>query len=171
MSIAKFNKWQSVDGVTRNAVLQVVSKVAATSYAHADQTFGDITDMFLAITPTSATSKIHISMSPNIIVSRTGNTSLVALRLLRDSTVIYTPHSQNATGYFGAGILAGTNTTGLNLYGPHIVEYVDSPATTSEITYKLQVANYLSSTTTTVNFQASGYPGCQASIVLMEIAQ
>jgi hypothetical protein len=91
--------------------------------------------------------------------------------LLRDSTVIYTPHSQNATGNFGIGVLASTSTATLNYYGPYIVEYVDSPATTSEITYKLQVANYLASTTTSINYGLAGYTACQASIVLMEIAQ
>lgn len=163
MSTLKFNKWQSIDGITRNAVLQVVTKTVSTTFSTSSQSFVDVTDMFLAITPTSATSKILVHMCPFITNTRTGTQTLSALRLLRDSTPIYNPYGTSGSNFFGFGSIVSSNSTSLNNYGTFVLTFLDSPASSAEIIYKLQVANYLSSATTNILGDST--------ITLMEIAQ
>lgn len=163
MSTLKFNRWQSTDGVTRNAVLQVVSKTVSSSFSTTSQTFVDVTDMFLAITPTSATSKIMVHMCPFVSNSRTGSTTLSAFRLLRDTTPIYNPYGVSGSNFYGFGSIVGSNSSSLNSYGTFVLSFLDSPSSSVQITYKLQTACYLSLTNTNV----SG----DSTITLMEIAQ
>lgn len=169
----KFNKWQSVDGVTRNAVLQVVTKEVTTTTSTTSETFVDATDMFLAITPTSATSKIFCFFNIAVASSRASSVAYTALRLLRDSTVVFSPYTTNATGSYSVGASAtGSTSVFVPLITPLI--FLDSPNTVSEITYKLQVACYenLNTGTSIINQTASGSTNTIGStITLMEIAQ
>jgi hypothetical protein len=166
MSTLKFNKWQSIDGVTRNAVLQVVSTKVTTLFSTTSQTFVDATDMSLAITPTSSTSKILVGMHVFVSNSRTGSQTMSAFRLLRGETEIYKPYGISGSNFFSFGSITSSNTTSLNQYGVFVINFLDTPSSFSEITYKLQIANYLSSTTTSINSS----PG-ESTITLMEIAQ
>lgn len=168
MSTMKFNKWQSVDGVTRNAVLQVVSKNVTTETTSTSASFVDATDMFLAITPTSATSKILVSFNVKVAGNRVSSAHFWALQILRDSTVAYAPFVNNGTGNIDTGLsLTGvTNVASLRLTNQ--LSFLDSPATTNQITYKLQFCNYVSTSTPSTVINSSN---TTSTITLMEIAQ
>ena len=107
------------------------------------------TGLSASITPTLSTSKIllmwHIS---NVMVATTG----YGVKVLRDSTAVFT-NPNKYDPYHNTGSHRTRNSW----------TYLDSPATTSSITYKVQTAN-LNSTAVVFNESSS-----QSSLLLMEI--
>lgn len=146
-------KWAAPAGGGK--VLQVVNMVYGTQTGTSSATFAD-TGLTLAITPTSATSKILVSVAQNgIWKTNSASGNALTFRIIRDSTTLY----KLATN------IAFTGTV-LDLYvGGIPFTYLDSPATTSSITYKVQFA--LSSGSGTVGYVQDG--GCYSGITLMEI--
>jgi hypothetical protein len=124
--------------------------------------------MFLAITPTSATSKILVMFNAKVFASRATSGHFWVLQVLRDSTVVFAPWKNNGTGNidFGFTLSGVTNISGFR-HTP-LLSFLDTPSTTNEITYKLQFANYLSTTTPVVIINPTN---TISSIILMEIAQ
>lgn len=136
------------------SVLQVVYASYATSMSANSTTYTD-TGLTASITPTSSSSKILIFVSQNGLYKNdvsTGNS--VNLRLVRNGTSIGV--FAIATGY--TGVLSQNIVTAS-------FNYLDSPATTSALTYKVQFANYANSGT--VYVQANNDI---SAITLMEIA-
>lgn len=171
MSVAKFEKWQNLDGVTRNAVLQVVSGTTDVFQEITSTSFLD-TPLTLSITPTSATSKILVLFNVNYYSSRSSTSNLFAFRLKRDSTTIYAPHTNNGTGNFGSGGISAAGTTTTNNYGLAPIQYLDEPATTNQVTYTLQGCVYVSTGTPYLRINFASTTGSQTSnMTLMEIAQ
>jgi hypothetical protein len=145
-------KWATAGGGGK--VLQVVQGTTATQANSTSNTFAD-TGMTLSITPSSATSKVLIMMTVTGVFKPTNDTH-VGLRLLRDATSIYI-----LSGIQGAG--AGTLTiTGSTATGV----YLDSPATTSAITYKVQFKNNNATGTVSVQY-SENQP--TSTIIAMEI--
>ena len=107
------------------------------------------TGLSASITPTLSTSKIllmwHIS---NVMSATTG----YGVKVLRDSTAVFT-NPNKYDPYHNSGNHRTRNSW----------TYLDSPATTSSITYKVQTAN-LNSTAVVFNESSS-----QSSLLLMEI--
>jgi hypothetical protein len=171
MSTLKFNKWQSIDGITRNAVLQVVTKEVTTTFTTTSKSFVDVTDQFLAITPTSATSKILVTFIPHSLISRTSATQYIAYQILRDSTTVFAPWVSNATGNFAIGLASG-GATSIGQRTFTNLQFLDSPATTNSTTYKLQVSLFENANSGTMTINETSTTGQQKSIItLMEIAQ
>ena len=106
------------------------------------------------ITPTRSDSKVLVMTSISGVQKNTGNTYLKA-RLLRDSTEI-------ALLDDGAGY---TDASGFNIVGTVTTNCVDSPATTSSVTYKVQIMS--AGNTAGVRVQTNN---SLSTIVLMEIA-
>ena len=114
--------------------------------------------MSVTITPTLATSKILIVSSFGLTAS-SGSSSVYftgCVQLLRGSTSL---QASLAGGYYPNG--GGVNTAA---YVPYSIQYVDSPATTSATTYKMQINNLVGAAT----FQANG-AGTSVQITAMEI--
>ena len=125
-------------------VLQVVSATTATSTSIITATYTDTT-ITATITPTSATSKILVLASSIAYLYRTtGNEFGAGARLLRGATVLYT--NQNSMG------IGGENVGGKSLSNMNSWVYLDSPATTSATTYKIQAKT---DGTAEVRFQVS----------------
>ena len=136
------------------AVLQVVNATYSTETTNNTDTYAD-TGLSASITPTSATSKILV-LANNTVSKFGGNTqSGVHLNIVRGSTQII--QFAVLIGYTGA--------TGTNV-GSAGVAYLDSPATTSSTTYKMQFKNG-GANAGGVHAQESG---ATASITLLEIA-
>jgi len=87
------------------------------------------------------------------------------LRILRDSTVIDTPNNDNGPISFYTGVFSG-NTTGISRANMPFLAF-DSPATTSSVTYKAQIASRGSATVETC-VAGNTDPGT-SRIILMEI--
>ncbi len=124
-------KWAAPAGGGK--VLQVVG--ANTSTAVSTGTVGFIdTNLTATITPTLATSKILVLVAQNGVGrGTTGDTSGPSYKLLRGATDLMTMN-----GHYGY-----TNTNLLFFGGSIVATYLDSPATTSSTTYKLQAARTL----------------------------
>ena len=136
-------------------VIQVVSADGQNSeVTFTGSTFTDI-DLSASITPKFATSKILVKFN---FVSATNNSGsgsyAIGLRILRDSTGIY----ENFRVPWGNSVIGVGQVAHL--------EYVDSPSTTSAITYKVQARNGAGSGNVTAHMGNSN-----AQVILMEIAQ
>jgi hypothetical protein len=138
---------------TAGTVLQVVSDVYGAINSTTANTFSD-TGLTASITPTSASSKILVLVHQSGL-QKTGDTT-VGLQLLRNSTSIL---------LFDRGGDTGTSVT-VNFGGSGCC-YLDSPATTSSVTYKTQFRSSLSGQTVYVQ---AGSTTSISTITLMEIA-
>ena len=134
-------------------VLQVVSANYGTQVSTASSTFSD-TGLTASITPTSASSKILCIIDHNGTYKGTSNTA-VQFRLLRNSTAILTWET-----YAG-----NTSTAAENGVAGSGCTFLDSPATTSSVTYKTQLASYANLATVYAQVLSS-----VSTITLMEIA-
>jgi hypothetical protein len=150
-------------------VLQVVSAVKTDTASTSSTTFSDI--LTLNITPSSASSKILLLASTNIGVNDAGLRAMT--RLVRDSTAIFigdAAGSRVRVSWQGGGFSVQT-TQSVN----H--SFLDSPATTSAITYKFQFNSetndgqyivYVNRSST--DSDATGYGRGASSLIAMEIA-
>jgi len=111
------------------SVLQVVQTVKTDTATTTSLSFGDITGLSVSITPTSATSKILVLLTLGGVAN---NPNAVQINLVRNSTNIAQPDSgsNKATmNPFPGGGNLSFNTS---------INFLDSPATTSATTYKVQ---------------------------------
>jgi len=143
-------------------VLQVVSALITTSTSIASTTLAD-SSITLNITPTSATSKVLVLISAHMSSQRSTDAAYSKLKILRDATTIWDGTNVNISyGFEGSG--AGASFTRLLTTQGFTV--LDSPATTSAITYKLQAAVNTTANSGTIVCQPDTNP---SSITLMEI--
>lgn len=115
-------KWAAAAG---GKVLQVVSATTTTSASTTSTTFAD-TGLTASITPSATTSKILVLLSQ--YCGKTGDAS-TSLRLFRGATQIVEVLYIGDTG----------STLSQNL--GYSLQYVDSPSSTSSLTYKTQYAS------------------------------
>lgn len=142
-------------------VIQVVQASTTTRVQITTSTYTD-TNLTASITPSSSSSKILVLISQNIGTYNSSNAGTAGnLRIVRDSTTVFT--SENAIN-----IVAGLGSASeLRVAGQYCFNYLDSPATTSSVTYKTQVN--LSGGGGRVEPQSSNGLS-NSTIILMEIA-
>jgi hypothetical protein len=140
------------------SVLQVVQATYGTTTSTSSSTYSD-TGLSASITPTSSTSKILIFASLASCGKTTGNT-FISARLVRNSTAIF--------GFDDSAVY--TNGGSEEAYiGSICTSYLDSPATTSATTYKVQFASGFNAASVRIN--ANIALNSPASVItLMEIA-
>jgi predicted secreted protein len=133
-------------------VLQVLQTTFATQTSSSSTTYAD-TGLTGTITPSSATSKIMVILSMPIQKSAGNSQNGIYLNIVRGaSQILEVGHVNLYTG------------TTLVLYGIATYNYLDSPATTSATTYKVQFKNEAAAAA--VEF----CPGNKtATMILMEI--
>jgi len=145
------------------SVLQVVQVVAYTQQATTSTTYTDITGMSVSITPTSASSKILAIVNVNGVYTTSAITG-VQTRLVRGSTSI-------AFGDCYAGYQPAASGQDI---GSVVMQILDSPATTSATTYKVQFRSQVGGNDVRVNLNDSGTQlnenSTNSVITLMEIA-
>jgi len=128
-------KWAAAAGGGK--VLQVVSAVYSTQVTNSSQTFTD-TGLTASITPSAATSKVLVLISQPLLLTRTNTDGTgAAMRLMRDATEIYETGSTNFFRTIGMDTGGQTATT-MNIANVSPMIYLDSPSTTSSVTYKTQ---------------------------------
>lgn len=118
------------------SVVQVVSttKTDTWSGTPGGGVFNDITGLSVSITPTSSSSKILVTFSTNVSSSINSTTGV---RLMRDTTPISVGDAAGARPLATTG---GGGNEGANWNGDVLASsFLDSPATTSSVTYKLQL--------------------------------
>lgn len=125
--------WLPVGSTTGGGkVLQVVSATYSTRVDVASTTFTD-TGLSLAITPTASTSKVLVLISQNMWAYSASSEAGGRLKLVRGATDIW---NQGSTGPTINNYGNGNSAIEYALYVP--ITYLDSPATTSSTTYKVQ---------------------------------
>ena len=159
MSSSKLTGTQTIPRGTlpTGSVLQVVNaSLGAGTVTTTSSTRSD-TGLSATITPSSVTSKILclVDMVGNEKNSGTGNGPYILFVLMRASTDIIKFEGQG--GY--------TQSTTVNSFGSCSTNYLDSPATTSATTYKVQFSNVANAGN--VSFNSSNGV---STITLMEIA-
>jgi len=154
------------------AVLQVVSTTKSDTFSVTGGGLGaffDITGFAVTITPTSATSKILIFV--NLSCSSSNDAEHVNARVVRGSSTLV--GSGDAIGSRNQAMWAhGINNTSNNAK-VFAAQYLDSPATTSATTYKVQGYNaaatfYLNRTPAWSD--SNHYSQGASTITVMEIA-
>jgi len=154
-TIALQNQLSGMTGASMptGSVLQVVSDTNQTELVLSSANTWVDTGLSLTITPSTTSSKIHLQYTfPNIYFQFSGGG--VAFRILRGSTSLFTPsilyeHYSSQTGmHMGYANIA-----------------LDSPSTTSAITYKVQAAQYESAVV-----QINDASGTRDTLIAMEIA-
>jgi hypothetical protein len=117
------------------SVLQVVQTVKTDTFSTSSSTLADITGLSVTITPSSASNKILVIVDLHISYSVYAG----IVHLLRGATKIYAGDGGlNRCGLYSNVYYGVSGNTLL----PVTATFLDSPATTSSTTYKLQTANY-----------------------------
>ena len=118
-------------------ILQVVQNTTVGSSSTTSTTAVDVTNLTVTITPSSTSSKILILASARGAYTLVAATNVTFTQtLVRTSTTLVT-----------RGLTVASGSGGLQATGSLAVQYVDSPATTSATTYKIQ--HYVSSGSST----------------------
>lgn len=114
-------------------IVQIAQAIKTDTSSTTSTTYSDVSGLSVSITPTSSSNRILVLLN----VTGGNNNGGGAIQLLRDSTVIAvgtaaTGNQINVTlgNYFDNG-----DVNSMRGYG---ISYIDSPSTTSAITYKAQ---------------------------------
>jgi hypothetical protein len=118
-------------------ILQVVQAVLLSRVATTSATFSD-TGITASITPSSASNKILVSVCMGGI-GAAGSGGVLGTKLLRGATEILLGNASGSAIRVSAGTGGFGDANSTN--GPIVIEYLDSPATTSSTTYKIQFAS------------------------------
>lgn len=135
-------KWVTPAGGGK--VLQVVSTTKTDVFSSTSTSFTDVTGLSVTITPSSASSKVLILY--NIATGASSSELIMMGRLLRDSTVI---NLGDAASNRQQGFFSFSGVASLLMVQSGV--FLDSPATTSATTYKIQVRGTNASYTYRVN--------------------
>lgn len=128
LTAAQLNTLQDYIGV-----VQVKSTTKTDTFSTTSATFVDVTGLSVSITPTSASNKIVVFA--DIKLNGQSGTNTAFARLMRDSTAIYLGDA--AGSRTPASSSSRISTEGVASSGNI---FLDSPATTSATTYKVQIA-------------------------------
>ena len=141
----RVDKIVPTDGVPTGGgggIIQVKQTLKTDSFHTTSQSYTDITGMTISITPKFNTSKILLQCN----IQFGGALNLYApVRLLRGSThigqsTVYSGGQTNAT--FSLNLGDGSGTANHYKIFSTVYQILDSPATTSAVTYKLQVSSW-----------------------------
>jgi len=139
-------------------VLQVINTTYGTLTSTTSTSLSD-TGLTASITPKFSNSKILVFVNMNGCYKANTDTSMQFV-LLRGSTQILLMDD----------IVAYTGSSTLNAIGSSSASYLDSPATTSATTYKVQFASSTSGRAVYVQNYNSASGNSKSTITLMEIA-
>jgi hypothetical protein len=151
--------WQAPAGGGK--VLQVVNAETTTSTTIASTSYTDTT-ITATITPTLATSKILILVTGYFQMYRSsasGNQQSCKVQIVRNGS------SLKDFGFINTFVAAGTFE--LNSRQTYSQTYLDSPASTSALTYKIQAAAEVTTSSGSVNWNTQGTN--TSTIQLLEI--
>ena len=136
-------------------VLQVVNVAYSTQTSTSSSTYSD-TGLTASITPSSSSSKILVFV--DLSVQKDTNNTSGFFKLVRGSTDLITIDTfagdTNSSSRIGIGSVSSN--------------YLDSPATTSSTTYKVQFKS--SNNNAVIYINNNGYGAITSTITLMEIA-
>jgi len=185
-SILRFDEWQDSNGtpildgtglaipssaLPTGSILQVVSATKSDTFTTASNSFVDITGLSVSLTPRSISSKFLVSFFVHTIGD--GNVIGSMVQIVRNSTAIGIGDAAGSRGRTTSGVYFGNDTSNNNTYVPVGNEFLDSPSTTSSITYKVQIRTTGNPTfvnRSSLDTDSSGFPRSISTITVMEVA-
>ena len=174
MSELRTNRIIPRDGLpsgSAGGIIQVKSVTKTDPFDTLSTSYTDVTGLAVSITPTRADSKILVTYHTNACMEDIAHVG--ALRLMRDSTPIFigdAAGSRTRASNFVKNLSGGAIETH-NYSGQHL----DSPATTSSVTYKIQGLTLVAGRQLNVNKSYADTDGATqartaSSITVMEIS-
>tara|TARA_Y100000114_G_scaffold92838_1_gene86298 strand:+ start:19 stop:549 length:531 start_codon:yes stop_codon:yes gene_type:complete len=170
----RVDKILPVDGAPTSGgggIVQVKSTTKTDTFDTTSTSFTDITGLSVSITPKFSTSKILVTYHVN--ANMEDSTYVGALRLMRDSTPIFVGDASGSRTQASSYVknLSGSSTETHDYSGQHL----DSPSTTSSVTYKMQGVTLDSGRQLNVNksysdSNAASQARTASSITVMEIS-
>lgn len=147
-------------------IVQVVSTNLPSTFSTAATSYTDITGLSVSITPTLATSKVLVFVGFTAAVS--GDIA-VMFQLVRGSTAINIGDTAGSRSRASAAMLSAND---VFQFGTYNWQFLDSPATTSATTYKVQM--FVNSGTAFINRtgldnDAATRPRTASNITVMEV--
>ena len=152
-------KWATAAG-GGGKVLQVVSATSTTDTSITSTTFTDA-NLTATITPTLATSKILVLITVTVFASRNSTSNTNDAQIMRNSTV--------ATDFGNKSFFQAIGAAGATVVEKHDTKafhFLDAPASTSALVYKLQGRVSTTANSNTLRFQPDA---STSSILLLEI--
>lgn len=149
------------------AVLQVVSTTLTTAFSTTSSSMVDVTGLSTSITPSSSSSKILITV--NLSMTQGTGGVVIFYQMVRNSTAIGIGTTGGANFNVTGAMYSGDATLNNNFIYPSS-QFLDSPATTSATTYKVQICNNSSGTAVYINKRSDTYVSAISTITAMEIA-
>ena len=137
----------AVQSLPSGTIKQVLFTSTTSNTSTTSSTFGSIS-LSQAITPSSTSSRILVITSVRLVPSAANQTAQIAI--FRNSTNI-----TSTSGYTQYGVAS--------LYAINCLQTVDSPSSTSSITYSVQMA-------ATGGTASTSFDGQPATLIVMEIA-
>ena len=157
----------AVGGVGGGKVLQVVSTTLTTTFTTTSTSYVDLTGLSLSITPASTSNKILLICHVNMQTSASqGN----AMQLMRGSTAICVGTSVSSRTASTSSVVRSSDAISMQNVG---VTFLDSPASVSALTYKVQLVNTQAGTIyvnrTATDTDSSTYQRGASTITAIEI--
>lgn len=118
------------NGVRAGLMTNVQSAVKTTAFSTTSGTFVDVTGLSVSITPTSSSSKVLVAVT---IYAGNSGANLNSFNLVRGSTNIAQPAADTYSASVNTSFQGSTDDQTATLV------FLDSPATTSATTYKIQM--------------------------------
>ena len=174
MSELRTNRIVPRDGLpsgSSGGIIQLKSTSLSNALAMGtNSSFEDVTGFSVSITPTRADSKIFVMLCVNFSSAGAGG-SRVSFRLVRDSTAIAIGDAAGSREQVTGG--SETSGGGGNMKNSSL-NFLDSPSTTSAVTYKVQyIANDGASfqlNTSAGDSNSTGYMRSVSTISVMEVS-
>jgi hypothetical protein len=140
-SVLRTNKWQNAAGTTRGAIINTYQTQSVTQVSYGSgsgenrgSTWYDLNNMSITLTPVSSTSRFLL-LGRIQLGSATQDNYNAHIRLLRSGTEIGKGVNGSYTWAAHAQVRMHNGAGGTEFIPIH---YLDSPATASSITYKVQ---------------------------------
>lgn len=155
------SSWNTV-GPTASKIAQVLSTTKISTFSTTSTSFVDVTDLSVSITPTLNTSTILVIA--NMLCSASNARTIT--QLVRGATALGNNTSVANPGY---GFMTDFSTNAARAVNTLAIIYLDSPATTSATTYKLQIRNDSGDTSIMNRWALNTDFGGSSSITVMEV--
>ena len=148
MSQIKVNSIVPVGGLpsgSNGGIIQVVQAVKDDTFSTNSTSFTDLTGLSASITPSSSSNKILVEARIYLSLGTGSGSSTAKFNFVRGSTNIGQP--AGSTTHEGT-MLVWSNSAYMK---PYTMNFLDSPATTSATTYKVQVGRDNTAATIHIN--------------------
>tara|TARA_R100000654_G_scaffold4073_1_gene12479 strand:+ start:893 stop:1492 length:600 start_codon:yes stop_codon:yes gene_type:complete len=161
----------NLTNISAGKILQVKQTVKTSQFSSTSTSATDITGMSVSITPASSSNKIYCYVST--YVGHDTSDRVVALYLYRDSTLLYIGDANGSMTRVSGGIHTVHGTSQQNATHYSGISFLDSPSSTSALTYKIM--GNCNNGTFTVNRAGDSYTGSErlshsSSITVMEVS-